>query len=214
MKDLSNVPGIDNTDPNYVNGKVVELVTLVKEDIHQDIIQFFQKIMDLESIVANDNQDNEANGYQTLQAMVALINSEAYTKTESNDRFLEEAENLADLDNPTTARTNLDVFSKSETSGLISNNVKLGGGVTSAGAIDGNIKKLGSWTVAKSSTGVYTVTHTLGTQDLIIIATASSTDQNIVADVFNKTNTSFRLLVRDTSGHTVADGSFNFIALQ
>ena len=214
MKDLSNIPGIDNTDPDYVNGKIVELVTLVKENIHQDIIQFHQKLMDLASITANDNQDNEANGYQTIQALISLINSEAYTKSESDANFLDEANNLSDLDNPATARSNIDVYSTSETDALISNNVKLGGGVTSTGAIDGNIKKLGSWTVAKSSTGVYTITHSLNTQDLIIIATASGTDQNIVADVFNKTNTSFRVLVRDTSGHSVDDGPFNFIALQ
>ena len=212
-RDLSAQPGIGN-DGNFLNGNLVDNQTVVGEGVNQDMVQIWQKLLDLAGITPHALADNESTGYQLLQALIFLINSEAYTKSESDDKFLDEAENLADLDNPATARTNLDVFSKSETSGLISNNVKLGGGVTSAGAIDGNIKKLGDWTVAKSSPGVYTVTHTLNTQDLIIIATASGTDQNIVADVFNKTNTSFRLLVRDTSGHAVADGSFNFIALQ
>jgi hypothetical protein len=213
MKDLSNVPGIDNTDPNYVNGKIVELVTLVKEDIHQDIIQLHQKLMDLASIVANDNQDNEANGYQLLQALISLINSEAYTKTEANDRFLDEANNLSDLDNAATARSNLDVYSTSQTDALISNNVKLGGGVIADGSEDGGITDIGSWSSAKISTGIYEITHSLNTQDLIVMATSKTTDLIVSADAFNKTNTTFRIKMTDEN-NVQFDGRFNFIALQ
>jgi hypothetical protein len=72
-RDLSLQDGIDNTDPDFINGKVVDNQTTVGEGINQDIIQFFQKLMDDSPFVANGNPDNEANGYQFVSALVDKI---------------------------------------------------------------------------------------------------------------------------------------------
>ena len=181
-RDLSAQSGIGN-DANFLNGNLVDNQTVVGEGVNQDMVQIWQKLLNLAGITPNALADNESNGYQLLQALIFLINSEAYTKSEANDRFLDEADNLSDLDNLETARTNLDVLSEAEVNALISNNVKLGGGVTAAGAIDGNIKKLGDWSVSKTSTGVYVITHSLNTQDLIIMGTSSDSFKTISSDL-------------------------------
>ncbi|MFW6242864.1 MAG: gp53-like domain-containing protein, partial [bacterium] len=74
-----------------------------------------------------------------------------YTKTESDNRYLDESENLNDLPNKSTARTNLDVDSSSEVDNKITNGItgkadKVSGGtedniVTLDGS--GNIKDSG-----------------------------------------------------------------------
>jgi hypothetical protein len=81
-RDLSAQTRVDNTDPDYVNGKLVDSTesvegTLIGEGINQDIVQFFQKLMDLASLVANGDPDNEANGYQFIAALIDKIQEEA-----------------------------------------------------------------------------------------------------------------------------------------
>ena len=68
-KDLGNQDGIDNSDPNYVNGKLIDFVTKVGAGINQDMVQFFQKLMGKAQITASDDNDNEANGYQFIDAL-------------------------------------------------------------------------------------------------------------------------------------------------
>ena len=211
-RDLSAQSGIGN-DANFLNGNLVDNQTVVGEGVNQDMVQVWQKLLNLAGITPNTLADNESNGYQLLQALIFLVNSEAYTKTEADDKFLDEANNLDDLDNVATARTNLDVYSTSEVDNLISNNVKLGGGVIADGSEDGGITDIGSWSSAKISTGIYEITHSLNTQNLIIMATSKTTDLIVSADPFNKTNTSFRIKMADEN-NTVTDGRFNFIALQ
>lgn len=69
MRDLSAQTGVDTTDPNYLNGKIVALETLISEGVNGDLVQFFQKLMSLAGLTANDLPDNEANGYQLIQAL-------------------------------------------------------------------------------------------------------------------------------------------------
>ena len=70
-RDLSAQDGI-GSDANYLNGDLVDGQTVVGEGINQDIVQFFQKLMDLAQIAANGNPDNEANGYQFIEALGTL----------------------------------------------------------------------------------------------------------------------------------------------
>ena len=72
MKDLSTVPNI-GTDADFLNGDIVNDQTEVNNLAHQDPLQFFQKLMDLASLTANGNFDNEANGYQLIDALKSYI---------------------------------------------------------------------------------------------------------------------------------------------
>lgn len=69
MKDLSLQQGIDNSDADFLNGKIKDHETLVGEGVNQDPIQFFQKLMNLAGLTPNGNEDNEANGYQLIEAL-------------------------------------------------------------------------------------------------------------------------------------------------
>lgn len=71
-QDLSLQPAVDVTDINFPNGKIVDGQTIIDEGINQDIIQFFQKLMADAGLVANGLYDNEANGYQFVQALEFL----------------------------------------------------------------------------------------------------------------------------------------------
>ena len=72
MKDLSTVQDI-GTNPDFLNGNLEQLITLASNIVHQDPIQFFQKLMDLASLSPNGNFDNEANGYQLIDALKSYI---------------------------------------------------------------------------------------------------------------------------------------------
>lgn len=74
MRDLSAQTGI-GADGNYLNGNLVDNQTLVGEGINQDLVQFFQKLADLASIVFNGLPDNETNGYQLIEALETVVRS-------------------------------------------------------------------------------------------------------------------------------------------
>ena len=80
MKDLSTVPGI-GSDANFLNGDIVNNQTQVDNLAHQDPLQFFQKLMDLASLSPNGNFDNEANGYQLIDAL------KSYKQEKTRDNF-------------------------------------------------------------------------------------------------------------------------------
>lgn len=90
-RDLSAQQGVDNTDGDYVNGKLVDGVngTLVGEGINQDIVQYFQKLMDLAGLSPNGDPDNEVNGYQFITALEAVVRS--YGATTSQKGTVEKA---------------------------------------------------------------------------------------------------------------------------
>lgn len=74
-KDLQN---IDNSDPaNYIEGRIKDNTgsgggTPVNERVYGDQHQFFAKLMHLYNIVYNGLPDNEENGYQLIDALIAL----------------------------------------------------------------------------------------------------------------------------------------------
>ena len=78
-KDTTNVPGMDNATAGYLAGKIKDGETLVGEELYNDIMQFFQKIMSLAGLAANDDYDNENNGYQFVDALIAKIRATTAT---------------------------------------------------------------------------------------------------------------------------------------
>lgn len=75
MKDLSLAPGI-GTDAQFLNGNIVDGTTIINEFVHQDIIQFFQKMMSLAAKTPNGKFDNETNGYQLIDALIGINNKQ------------------------------------------------------------------------------------------------------------------------------------------
>lgn len=71
-KDLSAQDGVDTTDSDYVNGKIVDGKTIIGEGINQDIVQFFQGLMSQGGVTASGDNDNETNGYQFITALGRL----------------------------------------------------------------------------------------------------------------------------------------------
>lgn len=71
-KDISLVTGM-GTDPDYINGNLVKKQTLASIDVHNDIVQLFQKLLLDAGITPNGNYDNNVNGYQLLEALVSKI---------------------------------------------------------------------------------------------------------------------------------------------
>lgn len=66
------------------------------------------------------------------------------------------------------------------------------------------------WSVAKNSTGNYTVTHNLGTSSYVVVATIKSGGKQILnSDISNNT---FDILTYNASGSAV-DGAFGFILI-
>ena len=68
MKNINTTPGI-GTDPDFLNGNLVDIQTLLNTTILQDIVQFFQKLKAKAGLTENGNFDNEVNGYQTVEAL-------------------------------------------------------------------------------------------------------------------------------------------------
>jgi len=79
-RNLSAQTGIDNSDTDYLNGKLVDGETLIGEGINQDIVQFFQYLMRSADLVANGNPDNTANDYQFVEALKDYINAQIRTR--------------------------------------------------------------------------------------------------------------------------------------
>lgn len=72
-KDIADVLGIVE-DTDFPTGyKIVDGQTFVSAELYQDMIQTFQKMLDLASIVPNGKFDNEVNGYQMLDALKEYI---------------------------------------------------------------------------------------------------------------------------------------------
>ena len=68
MKNLNTAQGI-GTDPNFLNGDLVDGSTLLNTTVLQDIVQFFQKLKAKAGLTENGLFDNEVNGYQTIEAL-------------------------------------------------------------------------------------------------------------------------------------------------
>lgn len=80
MRILSNIANTDIPDADYPKGRIRNRNlgggipgTPVIEEVYGDIIQFFQKLVDVAGITENDLPDNESNGHQLLEAFVDYI---------------------------------------------------------------------------------------------------------------------------------------------
>lgn len=80
MRILANIINTDPPDSDYVGGRIRNYNsgtgvpgTPVIEELYGDVVQFFQKLLDLTGISANDLSDNETNGHQTLEALKYFI---------------------------------------------------------------------------------------------------------------------------------------------
>lgn len=84
MRSLISNPNIDNSDPsNYPSGRIKDNSgigdgTAVNERTKGDLHQFFEKLMLLAGIAPNNLPDNETNGYQLIDAMIALASKNDY----------------------------------------------------------------------------------------------------------------------------------------
>lgn len=84
MRKLNSNPRVDNSDPsNYPNGRIKDNDgsgngTSVNERIYGDLHQMKEKLMLLYGIIANDLPDNETNGYQLIDALIALASKNDY----------------------------------------------------------------------------------------------------------------------------------------
>ncbi|MDA3816940.1 MAG: hypothetical protein PF486_06145 [Prolixibacteraceae bacterium] len=76
MKDISTVTGIE-VDADFPTGyKIVDGQTYVNATLYQDLVQTFQKLIDLARITPNGLFDNEVNGYQLLDGLKSYIDKE------------------------------------------------------------------------------------------------------------------------------------------
>ena len=69
MRILANQAGVAPPDADYPNGRIVDGQTVISEGVNGDLIQFFQRLVDIAGITENDLPDNETNGYQLIQAL-------------------------------------------------------------------------------------------------------------------------------------------------
>ena len=90
----------------------------------------------------------------------ARTNLDVYSKTESNDNFLNESSNLSDLANAATARTNLDVYSKAESSANFLNE-------------SSNLSDLTSPPVARTNLDVFSKSEAYGRRNINSVWTGS-----------------------------------------
>lgn len=69
MKDISSQLAVD---ANTLSGKIDGTVIATKE-INDPMVQFFQKLLDIASIVPNGDDENESNGYQLIEALTEAV---------------------------------------------------------------------------------------------------------------------------------------------
>lgn len=84
MRQLDSNPRVDNSDPsNYPHGRIRDNDgsgngTDVNERVYGDIHSMKEQLMILAGIVANNLPDNTANGYQLIDALIALASKNDY----------------------------------------------------------------------------------------------------------------------------------------
>lgn len=73
----------------------------------------------------------------------------------------------------------------------------------------------GSWSVSNPSTGVFTITHNMGTTNYVVLATAlrASRTGAYIAKISDRSSNSFTVIIFDDTG-TVQDGDFMFAAFE
>lgn len=77
MFNKKNFVNVDNSDPDYPDGKIVNNNgsgngTKLNFNMTTDVWEFFAKVLRKTGIIANNLPDNESNGFQTVEAMQLL----------------------------------------------------------------------------------------------------------------------------------------------
>lgn len=85
MRNKSTLTNIDNSNPDYLLGRIKDNSgsndgTPVNEFVYGDIHQFFAKLVTEAGIVPNGQPDNENNGYQLVEALMAFANKNNYVQ--------------------------------------------------------------------------------------------------------------------------------------
>lgn len=83
MRNKATLPNIDLTDPDFLLGRIKNNTgandgTPVNEFVYGDIHQFFAKLLNLAGLTPNGLPDNEANGYQTIDALISIASKNDY----------------------------------------------------------------------------------------------------------------------------------------
>lgn len=84
MRALNSNPNVDNSDlSNYPDGRVKDNTgsgngTGVNERVYGDLHQAIAKLMRLYGIIPSGLPDNEANGFQIVEALKALASKNDY----------------------------------------------------------------------------------------------------------------------------------------
>ena len=94
-----------------------------------------------------------------------------------------------------------------------SQQVVLGGAVWDDGTKRTEIPQIGNWTVNRTSLGVYYINHDLNFEGLLVMAIPDFPDHTTAYDLWNMSETSFRITVRNHDNNIV-DGGFSFIAIK
>lgn len=79
MRRLVNKPNVDSPDSDYPYAKARDKTpseggTPFTEEVFGDMIQFFERMMELSGITANELPDNNYSGFQLMEALVKAIN--------------------------------------------------------------------------------------------------------------------------------------------
>lgn len=72
MKDILLVPGMGSAS-GYLGGKIIDGQTLSSAGYQQDMVQFFQKLIDFTGITPNGLFDNEFDGNQLFVALFSTV---------------------------------------------------------------------------------------------------------------------------------------------
>lgn len=87
MRDKGTLPNIDNSDPvKYPNGRIKNNTgggngTPVNEEVYGDLHEAKDKLLRLYGILPNGLPDNETNGYQLIDGLIALATKNDFTLT-------------------------------------------------------------------------------------------------------------------------------------
>lgn len=117
---------------------------------------------------------NISTNTSAISALMTSLNDNYYDKTEADGRYLKRTTNLSDLNSLSSARTNLEVYSKTETNNLISPKMNKAS----------NLSDVSSVTSARTNLSVYSKSetdnkHLIKASNLSDLASASIARSNL-----------------------------------
>jgi hypothetical protein len=104
MKLLQNKPNVDTSNLDYPQGKMIDETGLddgsrANEEFMNDYVQLLEKLFALSGMSANGSPDNDANGYQLVEALFNLLPK----------KFVYETTTILDNDIKTILRSDIEV---------------------------------------------------------------------------------------------------------